>query len=639
MSKGPIRRGQLIAPFGVGAMVVVKDGTSVIAAGLDHWYEREGGANASSDVDEDEYKVEEWRLQKRLNVDHFRLPPDYRRRIRGHDIPNSALTIPFLRFPTWHFCPFCKSLQQMFSSVKGHQNCKYCAEKKQRRTLFQVPFVAICDHGHIQDFPWREWVHKTAEPTCDRRMTLVATGGSSLADQIVTCDCGKKRSLAAIMMASPDGQESFLSKNLSESGEKYRCNGNKAWLGDGELEACERPLRGSLRNASNVYFARTVSAIYLPRASHGAPAELLELLKVPPISTFMAYVRSMGNEVTAQALKQVQSSWLKDYSEAEVAKAIGALSEGNVQEDLEQESADVVAAEIAFRRSEYEVLSVKQNQQELLTVCRPQTDYSNLLHGKISQVSLVHKLRETIVFAGFSRVFPDDGDGGLSVEQHKWRLWRRAPERAKAWLPANVVFGEGLFIKFNEDALRLWENQKTVIELVDKLRNRYRDQNGNRRQRDFAIEPRFVLLHTFAHILINQLTFECGYGSSSLRERLYISTNAANPMAGILIYTAAGDSEGTMGGLVRMGHPGYFEPVIQKAVRNAGWCSTDPVCMEIGGHQGQGPDGSNGAACHSCCLMPETACEHFNRFLDRTLIVGSNEDRQIGFFANLLLGN
>ena len=54
---------------------------------------------------------------------------------------------------------------------------------------------------------------------------------------------------------------------------------------------------------------------------------------------------------------------------------------------------------------------------------------------------------------------------------------------------------------------------------------------------------------------MNRLTFECGYSSAALRERLYVSEPGENPMAGLLIYTAAGDAEGTMGGMVRMGKP------------------------------------------------------------------------------------
>ena len=105
-------------------------------------------------------------------------------------------------------------------------------------------------------------------------------------------------------------------------------------------------------------------------------------------------------------------------------------------------------------------------------------------------------------------------------------------------------------------------------------------------------------------------------------------------MAGILIYTASGDSDGTMGGLVRMGEPGSLEPVISSAIRNATWCSSDPVCMELG-ESGQGPDSCNLSACHSCSLLPETSCERFNRFLDRWTVVGSHDDPSSGFFHGL----
>ena len=101
-------------------------------------------------------------------------------------------------------------------------------------------------------------------------------------------------------------------------------------------------------------------------------------------------------------------------------------------------------------------------------------------------------------------------------------------------------------------------------------------------------------------------------------------------MAGFLIYTAAGDSEGTMGGLVRMARPGTLEPTVIAALDRAQWCSSDPVCMELG-EKGQGPRSMNLAACHSCGLLPETACESFNSFLDRAVVVGTPDDPSIGF--------
>lgn len=131
---------------------------------------------------------------------------------------------------------------------------------------------------------------------------------------------------------------------------------------------------------------------------------------------------------------------------------------------------------------------------------------------------------------------------------------------------------------------------------------------------------------------MNRLTFECGYSSAALRERIYVSNSNHAPMCGVLIYTADGDSEGTMGGLVRMGKPGNLEPVLIKAIENAKWCSSDPICMELGSGSGQGPDSCNLAACHNCALVPETACEEFNRFLDRGVIVGDFEGTINGYF-------
>jgi len=146
---------------------------------------------------------------------------------------------------------------------------------------------------------------------------------------------------------------------------------------------------------------------------------------------------------------------------------------------------------------------------------------------------------------------------------------------------------------------------------------------------------RYLLVHTLAHVLINQLVFECGYSTASLRERLYISADQNAAMAALLIYTAAGDSEGTLGGLVRLGRPDRLGPVIQRALSRASWCSADPVCSEHLG--GQGSRLANLAACHACVLLPETSCETINQGLDRAMIVGTPDGRERGFMSTLLV--
>jgi hypothetical protein len=171
-----------------------------------------------------------------------------------------------------------------------------------------------------------------------------------------------------------------------------------------------------------------------------------------------------------------------------------------------------------------------------------------------------------------------------------------------------------------------------VVSRIKALNSRY---NAARKAKNADIPeknitPEYVLIHTLAHVLINQFVFECGYGSSSLRERLYCNlTDTGKPMYGLLVYTASGDSEGTLGGLVRQGREGYLESTLYNAIEKARWCSSDPICIEL---DAQGPDGANLAACHSCCLLPETSCETGNRLLDRALLIGTLKDPNVGFF-------
>lgn len=621
----------MVSPFGPGALLVAQDGTSMLAAGLDHWFDRDGRDDDSRTVDDSEFRVEEWRLQRRLGVDHFRLPPDYRRPRPRQQVPNAGLTVPFLRFPQWHFCQSCKRLSHLPLTAVGRQRCQHCQQEGRTRFLAQVPFVAMCEDGHLQDFPWREWVHHSATPRCGGSLKLFSTGGTTLGNQMVKCDCGKKRTLAGIIEASPDGTKSKLSSQL-EQGSVYPCQGVQSQHGSAEPHGCARPLRGSLRSASNLYFSAIRSAIYLPRAAANVPEELLSILLDEPdlIDRITSYFDA-GRSIEPAKLRRGYTKALKAYSDLELDVAAAAAyqvvdeskavpEDGGANEETEEE----------FRRAEADVLRSDVDTPELVVVPVATTRYSGLTSELFSAINLVERLRETRVLAGFTRVFPEqqpDREGNAN------RLWQTRPHHHENWLPAYCVFGEGLFFSLDDEKLRAWESEPPVVARVAFLQKRYNDAQQRRQLRDRELSPRFLLVHTLAHLLMNQLTFECGYSSAALRERLYVSTEPGREQAALLIYTAAGDAEGTMGGLVRMGKPGYLEDVLDAALRGANWCASDPVCMEIGSSAGQGPDSCNLAACHSCGLVPETACEEFNRFLDRGAVVGSAEDTSTGFFG------
>lgn len=636
MPRRSVRRGQLIAPFGPGAMLVAPDGVSLIAAGLDHWHELETPGN-NDNVDPHEFVVREWRLERELRVTHFRLPPDYRTprpwQPPGQRV-NVRLTVPFLRFPQWHVCPNpkCQRLEPWPLTLRDIPRCTACGasvrgrSRRRPQVMVQVRFIAMCDRGHIQDFPWREWVHRDPAPSCLAPLRLRAGGSASLAAIRVECECGAWRTLEGITKADPP---TFLTSNLA-TGTEFPCGGGRPWLGDTDGEGCGRPLWGSLRGATNVHFSHVRSAIYLPRGRGLARPELVERLERPVFQALIGMLLDMEREPTPNLLRRQGGELLRDFTDEEITAALGVVLSGDGGE--ERRSVEGDDPETSFRRAEFETLREPRTEAVLITSPQRMDAYASDVARYFHAVTLVPKLRETRALAGFGRVFPEND---LTLEDRKALLWREARRAAGNWLPAYVVHGEGIYLEFDEERLREWEARSEVQSRVASLARRYRDVQERRHLQEREITPRFVLLHTFAHLFMDQLTFDCGYGTASLRERLYVSASTSAPMAGVLVYTAAGDADGTMGGLVRMGKPARLEQVIRRAIRNARWCSSDPVCMELGSSGGQGPDSCNLAACHNCALVPETSCEQFNRFLDRGLVVGTIETPPLGFFSSL----
>ncbi len=621
--KYPVRRSQLITPFGVGSMTVVKGGVSLLAAGLDNWFRREDLTDHL--LDDKEFRVEEHRLQEILRVNHFRLPPDFREKITGAATPNYNLNVPFLRFPQQHFCSFCNTLKLVPLTQKTVPVCDSCRTAKGKNMpLSQMPFVALCGRGHLQDFAWREWVHKSLTPECDGAIQYLTSGGAALAAQKVKCKkCGKERSLANITVAD------YLSRNLAPNGE-YLCTGQKPWLGANESEDCGEPLRGNLRGAANVWYAKVFSSIYIPPKSENCPTRLLEFLQRPEIAAQIQMLRQSGALLTPQLLRSFHALPLAEFADGQIKTAL--QFDSSKTNKITNQATLNEDADTAFRRTEYEVLRENQTEDLLKTRSVPLKNYDARLGKFFSRIVLVETLQETRAFAGFTRIFAENEQ---KISELKRMLRRREPQSDEEnWLPAATVFGEGIFLELDEENLRRWETEKSAELAVHlgHLINSYRKMCRERGWKMRNLSPRFFLLHTLAHLLINRLTFECGYSTASLRERIYVSDKPDAPMAGILIYTAAGDAEGTLGGLVRMGHAGRLENVLLHALEHARWCSSDPVCNEMGEH-GQGPDSCNLAACHSCALIPETSCEEFNRFLDRTIVVNAATSNQnVGYF-------
>lgn len=604
-SNKPMRRSQLISPWGVGAIVPFPNDESLMIAGLDMWR-----YNTT-----DAFVIEDERLQKRLGVKELRWPPDFRE--RSTDSENFNLKIPAIRFPTWHYCPFCGTMQEAGYYTK-HPECdayqwgkgrKCNPASKYKHKMIPERFIVVCPAGHIDDFPVAEWLHHDLEHsynpvTCRIRRS---TGGTSaaLTGVFYECTCGSKKSISG---ATRPGA-------LKKIG--FNCKGSKPWLGiekDDENPCGKDDVKVLLRGASNVWFADTRSSIHIPTEDETTSRKILGIL-----NEFFNVLRT----------QRINGEWNRDFINMLADKDHvdrSELYEAFIKKNDNLEGLPEVTEEISedeYRMAEYKVL-VKSSGSDALDFYSKNYSinvYDPVIHKYFSSISLVPKLRETRSFIGFSRLEPDN----ISISERKKMLRIGDGD----WLPAIEVYGEGIFFEFNADALSKWATKANVKDRIDKLDRAYHSSKFGKNITG-KLRPEFVLIHTFAHLLMNQLSFECGYGSSSMRERIYCEkTSNKCEMYGVLIYTASGDSEGSLGGLVRQGEKGRIEDTIISALKNASWCTSDPICIQSAG---QGPESCNLAACHNCALLPETCCECGNRLLDRGMVIGTLADIGIGFF-------
>ena len=606
-AKKPIRRAQLISPWGVGAIVPFPEDEALMIAGLDMW--RFGN-------DKTEFIIKDERLVKRLGVKELRRPPDFR--TPESDRKNALIKIPAVRFPRWQYCPFCGTMSQVgYYSVQ--RKCdryvwphgRSCAGKKFERRLIPERFIVICPDGHIDDFPIMEWVHKNPKntmPVFENCRLRRSTGGTSasLSGVFYECSCGAKRSMAG---AARDGALDKI----------YKCKGSKPWLGieeDAE-HPCDQSVKVVQRGGTNVWFADVRSSIYIPVDHDDASRRIIKILDD---SFEFINNRRINGEIDRGMVEFIAHDKHVDPDKLynAIMRRIDNLEDAyEITEDMSEEE---------YRLAEYNVL-VKNSggdKQGFHSINYSIKDYHSVIQKYFKSISLVPKLRETRALVGFSRWQPNEGQ---SIKDKK-KMLRIGDED---WLPAIEVFGEGIFFEFNSVELKKWaEETAGVAQRARKLSTSYNSILTRRNAKSCELNAKYVLIHTFAHLLINQLSYECGYGSSSIRERIYCDKGEfEHEMYGVLIYTASGDAEGSLGGLVRQGRPDRIEDTIIGAIRNAKWCSADPICIQS---TGQGPDNCNLAACHNCALLPETCCENGNRLLDRGLVVGTLENPEIGYF-------
>ncbi|MBS4026064.1 MAG: DUF1998 domain-containing protein [Clostridia bacterium] len=611
-----VRTAQAVLQYGVGAMVDFPDQTLMTSA-PEYWSDKV-------------VHIHDERLEKALKVDYFGMPGGKDEYYQG---------ISYVRFPQWYFCPKCRRFQSLEKWVKEYQG-KASVKQKEfdinmkkpkclecKKDLVVTRVVAVCSNGHIDDFLWIKWVHKknfgSEKPICinpELTFETGATASAGLEGLVVRCKtCKAKATLTG----------AFDKDAFSKMGDDFRCTGKLPWKN--KTVICDEFPRAMQRGASSVYFPNVVSSLVIPPYSDRVNTLIEQSQEYKDCLTRIADYDEEERET--RIIKKLDEWSLKISIQTAVdVETVKRILERRLLSDYDQYHDKYKTDSIKYRVEEYEALT-GINKHELTSddfvrESMNATEYE--IPGVISVV-LIHKIREVRALTGFSRLNPPGSSdlgkglkGFVSVKEPETR-----------WYPAYEVRGEGIFIQFNDEEIMQWvSDYPKVLDRANEINSNYSATYLSETYQK-EINPKFILLHTIAHLLIRQLSFECGYNAASLRERIYCSSEEDGyVMSGILLYTASGDSEGTLGGLVRQGYSDCLPRIFRKAIEVGQMCSNDPVCISS---EGQGRDALNLGACHACVLLPETSCEEFNVFLDRGVVIGTFDNSNIGFYSDWLV--
>ncbi|WP_430252087.1 DrmB family protein [Neorhizobium sp. DAR64860/K0K1] len=602
---GTVRRSQLVSSFGIGAIIDLEKG-SFMPMGLEDW-ER---INSLPSL-----RIGEERLQSMLGVSHFRLGP-VKEQIAGTTQVRARSAAPAVRFPEWHECPKCHIIGREgtpFELADDGARLR-CTAHGGKVFTNPVRFVVACRRGHLSDFPWEWWAHRGCEGgICQRPLLRLGSRGesASLADLFVVCEaCSTPERKTMQSLGTAFGADALTG---------WTCDGFRPWLHDRQAD-CREQVRALQRGASNVHFGVVGSALSIPPASEA-------------LTQIVEQSRMYLDGVPEAALPSVLAGVSQTYGVA-VDQLLAAYRRLRSIEVGGPPLTDKIA-----REQEYDALSqdrddpivggvVPQFQNEIF-------DPPPALSHWFDLVGATSRLREVRALAGFSRIEPHP----VSPERVRQAIaeGKVSPlsKTERTWLPGAEIRGEGIFLRFRTETVDKWiDDNPSLAGRVAILETRSRQIAEERGyERDYTITPRLLLVHSFAHAFIRQISVECGYSASALRERLFVS-DTGRTMNGVLIYTGSPDSEGSLGGLVRLSTPDLLQPIVLRTLANAGWCGSDPVCLET--DPAQSGDRISGAACHCCLLLPETACERFNRELDRAVLVGDADQSFAGFFGNLM---
>lgn len=636
---GSVRPNALLYTSGIGATVDLPH-LAVMPAGLDAWdpiYRR----RASYPVVAEARLLDAVRLMLGPQVTELRQPP-WQSAEPGERHGPTDLGVPSVVFPQWMRCTGCDLLARVGASDFTYENTnpfrpdkaafvhQQCpgrlgrsktstargGRRTPRRNAVPTRYLIACSHGHLDEFPYIEWVHHAAgnswscsDGVTNPKLEMIEWRSNLGPEVQIRCrNCDARRGMKEATAAG-------AAKKLPA------CRGRHPHLGT--FEECPVETRLMLLGAANQWFPATIGLLVMPQKIERTASEVAEQLEgLPPNVISSAGTREA---LVAFRLLAGQYGFALDETDDDTLWAALEILKGNTKPP--PTSAVSGYDPLALLQPEWGVLRRPEDFQKV----SERSDFkvrdagpAPLLQPSIAQVTAVDRLKKVNAFVGFTRIDPIDRVGDAPR-----RVAPLTIDGKPTWVPATEDRGEGVFLRFDEEIVGAWE--QTVEQSGDWARHRDAHRRNFKRRLsataadvdpdDRFVPPRYWALHTFAHLLIREMAMDSGYGSASLTERIYAwqATADRDPAAGVLISTTAPDSEGTLGGLVELSKPERITELTGRALDRAERCSSDPICAHRS-PRGQ-EDFLHGAACHFCAFVSETSCERANRFLDRRFVL------------------
>ncbi|HET9899322.1 MAG TPA: DUF1998 domain-containing protein [Streptosporangiaceae bacterium] len=602
---GELRPNQLLHTYGIGAVADLPN-LSVVVAGLDDW------DLTHSTIVTERRLLAAVQAQLGPQVDTLRTPP-YEPETSDPFGEWARIGVPVRLFPRWLRCSDtrCNRLAPVESGLFDLLTDQFRPERVRyvhgcrghgpgRPTAVPARFVLACERGHLDDFPWLYYVHGGVVPSADEHTLRLSERGTTgeAANLFIECSCSVRRPMTPAF-----GREA--PRNLPA------CRGRHPHLS--VFDGCGLETRTLGLGATNGWFAMQIRAFSLPLAETDVDQRVAE--NWPQLSLLAPLPAAAG-----KAVLPGMACWpdIEPYGADAVWEAIQRRAEADLDDPDGGSDVDLAGPEwLAFTRpTEIDLPDFTTKKEAPPAWAR----------SWLPEVVLVPRLREVSALFGFTRIDSPEWDILTTDDDRIVRLSRLAP----TWVPCAQTRGEGIFLRFSEERIAAWEREAGVV-----ARDRILIGGHDKWRADRRLAPgewpgaRYVLLHTLAHTLIRELALECGYSASGIAERIYARSGDA-PMAGIMLYTAAPDSEGTLGGLVSLGRKDRLGSIIEQALEAARLCTSDPLCAD---HDPRDRGDLFGAACHACLFASETSCERGNHYLDRTLLVDTITGSGIGFLS------